>query len=217
MQIQAINEKQAGKRILCNGVIYVVAPGGALCKEGETEPADVDSATADKLLQNVRTWEPYGAPRGRGPQQRPPGARVQLIDRHGQVVDTGELEPKATAETPTPATELEHHEPPAGPILKSESAQSPPVAEPAQPQECSPSPGDTGEGSAPPSPESEDPPIPSSEGEEWADPKPIYSVKWLRLCAKAYDLKVGPRASPETLCERITAAMYGGDDQEQST
>lgn len=220
MQIQAIHDRDAGKRILCNGVIYVVADGGALCKEGETEPAELDAATAGKLLQNVRSWEPYGTPRGREARRRPPGTRIQLIDAHGGVVDTGEaLEPaNETAETPPEPTAKAEPVPP--PPLPPELAQSPPDAGPAKSQECSPSPGDTGEGSAPSSSQNGgdgDPPIPAAEGEEWADPKPNYSIKWLRACAKAYDLKIGPRASPETLCERITAAMYGGDETEQST
>ena len=211
MQIQARNERDAGKRILCEGQIYVVAPGGALCRDGETEPADVDSRAAEKLLQNVKAWEPYGTPRGRAPQGRPPGVGIQLIDKHGNVLEReGTKFESPGPEAAEPPAELEQKTPP--PILP-----PPPVAEPAEFKECSPSPGDTGAGEAPSEP-AEDPPI-SAEGEEWADPKPTYSMQWLRACAKAYQVRYGPRSSAETLCANITAAMYddGGDSEEQET
>lgn len=126
---------------------------------------------------------------------------IQLIDKRGNVIEREQ--PPEAAEPPA---ELEQSTVP--PILPPpkppEPAEPAPVAEPAAVQECSPSPGDTGEG---------DPPIPT-EGREWADPKPTYSLQWLRACARAYEIKFGPRSSAETLCERITAAMYGSGESE---
>jgi len=214
MQIQAKSERDAGKRILCNGKFFVVGKDGALCLDGTEEPADLEPADADKLLQNSRVWEPYGTPRGRAPGGRPPGARIQLIDKHGQILEREEpTQPRAME----PPAELEQSTvPPILPPALPPDLQAPaPVADtPAEPQECSPSPGDTGAGEALSAPQSNgDPPIPAAEGEEWADPKPTYSLKWLRACARAYEVKFGPRSSAETLCANITAAMYGSEEQ----
>lgn len=213
MQIQAKADRDVGKRILCNGQFYVVAPGGALCREGETEPADLDTGTAEKLLQNARAWEAYGTPRARAPQLRPKH-KVQLFDRRGEVV------PVEAPEQPPPAAELEPEQPPLAanlepeqppPAVELELEQStiPPIlpGEPAEPSpdaremEVSPSPGEVS---------GRDPPIPS-EGGEWADPLPTYSLEWLRACAKAYRISYGPRTKPDVLCQRIMAAMYGGE------
>ncbi len=59
-----------------------------------------------------------------------------------------------------------------------------------------------------------DPPIPDlDKDEEWADPKPEYSMAWLRACARSYGIKYGPRSSAETLCQRIIEAMYDGGEE----
>lgn len=194
MQIQAKSDHDVGKRILCNGTVYVVAPGGALCLEGQSVPADLPEADAGKLLQNARAWEPYGVARVHAARRRPEH-KVQLIGKTGELL---EREPPQPAEPP--AAELEQEVSTVPPILPKDLPS--PVAEE---KEVSPSPGEV----------DGDPPIPGSQGEEWADPKPTYSLEWLRACAKAYQIPYGPRSKPETLCQRILAAMYGGDAQKE--
>lgn len=202
MKLQCKQEKDKGLRILCNGTLYVVGADGALCLEGATEPAELPERDAAKLLQDTRTWEAYGAAK---PEPPPKPARtkakVQLLDSHGAVVDTGEvdvLDAVVAASAPTePAGEPEA-EVSTIPPIKAPSPKPPPGA---TLQECSPTPGGQ-----------TDPPIPQ-DGGEWADPKPEYSMAWLRACAKAYQIKHGPRSSAATLCQKITAAMYGSGEE----
>lgn len=193
MQIQAKSDHDIGKRILCNGTIYVVAPGGALCREGQSAPADLPEADTSKLLQNARAWEPYGTKRVHAGRRRPEH-RVQLIGKTGERIQPEAPKPES------PAAELEQEQSTIPPIHGEDLPSLSAAAE-----EVSPSPGEV----------DGDPPIPSSQGEEWADPKPTYSLVWLRACAKAYQIPFGPRSKPETLCQRIAEAMYGGDTQER--
>lgn len=51
-----------------------------------------------------------------------------------------------------------------------------------------------------------DPPIPTGK-QEWADPKPEYSLEWLQACAKAYKVKVKGK-DKVALVKTIKAAMY---------
>jgi hypothetical protein len=193
MQIQAKDDRCVGKRILCNSQVLVVIPGGALCREGETEPAELDPEIAGKLLQNFRAWEPYGTSRARAPRLPRSGRKMQLIDRRGNV-----LPAEAPEQPPTAAG-------PSQDVPPSSQAEDPAEPSPeAQKSEVSPSPGEVS---------GTDPPIPSG-SEEWADPDPRYSLDWLRACARAYQIPYGPRTKPETLSQRILAAMYGGEGKE---
>ena len=52
-----------------------------------------------------------------------------------------------------------------------------------------------------------DPPIPD-DSEAWSDPKEEYSIKWLRACADAYEIKRPKNTGKAKLVEKILAAMY---------
>lgn len=175
MDLENLLPHKRNTRVLVNGTVYEIDKDG-VCR-------DVAAEHAEKLLQNVDTWQKYdpkaAAQRATARVERAKAAGgVKLLGADGKPVQRPEDATKPVMNAEKKAKEADN------------TAAMEQAVEAAEKSKTK-----------------GDPPVPEGDA-EWPDPEESMSMEYLKLMADAYEVSYASNIGKKTLIARIKDAMY---------